>query len=218
MPTFRRPTAVVAVAVSAVLFTAGGAYAYWSVSGTGTGSVTVATVKPLVIQQADVKDLALGRPADLNGTVTNPNDFEASLLGTEITVKVKFDVDHHDCDVTNFAIVAPSTKATLIRANGTLELDKGSITMLNTTTDQAACHGATLTLDYLLRQAPTVPSAKAPAPASSVPATPEPTTSTTTPQTPPNTAEPKSTPVTPVAGSTAATGSTATAEVTTSVP
>jgi hypothetical protein len=170
MRPIHKPTAVVAVAAAAILVTAGGAYGYWTTSGAGAGRVTVATVKPLVIKQVHVKDLALGRPADLHGTVTNPNDFQASLLGTVITVKVTFDGHHHGCDITNFAIRAPSTKATLIEANSTIDLDKGSITMVNKTTDQAACHGATLTLDYRLKQGPATPHAAQVPQASSDPA------------------------------------------------
>jgi hypothetical protein len=192
-----------ALAASAVLFTAGGAYAYWSVSGGGTGVVTVATVKPLVIDQVRVKDLALGRAEELNGKVTNPNDFEASLLGTLITVKVIPDAHHKDCDVTNFAIEAPSTQATHIRANGTLKLDKGSITMLNTRTDQAACHGATLTLKYLLKQKPATSPEKAPVAPGGVTSTVEPTTPWTILQTPPSSVGPTAGPTSTTASSSA---------------
>jgi len=204
MPTLRRPTAVLALAASAVLLTAGGSYAYWLVSGSGTGLVKVATVKPLVIEQIGVKDLALGRPADLNAKVTNPNHFEASLLGTEVTVTVVADAGHHDCNTANFSIEAPSTRATLIKANGTLRLDKGSITMLNTRTDQAACHGATLTLKYLLTQKPAPSPEKAPVAPGGVTSTAEPTTPWTTLRTPASSVGPTAGPT-----STAASSSTA---------
>jgi hypothetical protein len=214
-PTHHRPAAVLALAASTVLFTAGGAYAYWSVSGSGTGQVTVAPVKPLVIEQARVKGLVLGRSADLNGKVTNPNDFEASLLGTEITVKVISDAHHQGCDVRNFAIEAPSTKATLIKSNGTLKLDKGSITMLNTRTDQAACHGATLTLEYRLQQAPKATPAQAPAASGGVTSTTAPTTPCTTRQTPSSSIGPTAGPTSTIAlTSTARATSTATATAT----
>jgi hypothetical protein len=152
-----RPTAVMALVASGIVFTAGGAYAYRTAIGAGVGTVSVAAVEPLVIEQTPVNDLALGGPADLTGKVTNPNDFEASLLATVITVKVTADADHPGCDIKNFAVKAPSTKAELIEAKGSIELDKGSITLLNTTLDQAACHGATLTLKYQLTRAPSSP-------------------------------------------------------------
>jgi hypothetical protein len=157
MHTLSKPIAVVALTASALLVSAGGAYAYWTASGTGTGTVTVASIKPLLIEQVDVKDLALGSPAELHAKVSNPNDFEASLLGTQITVRVIVDVSHRTCDAANFAIAAPSTKAELIKANSSIDLDKGSITLLNTTAQQAACQGATVTLAYQLKQKPSTP-------------------------------------------------------------
>jgi len=220
MPTLRRPTAVLALAASAILLTGGGAYAYLSISGSGTGLVTLATVKPLVIEQVSVKDLALGRPADLFGTVTNPNDFDASLLGTEITVKVISDADHPDCDIRNFAIEAPSTKAELIKADGVLELDKGSITLLNATTDQAACHGATLKLEYVLKQALTAPTTKASAAPGSVTSTADKsTTPCTSKPTAASSVEPTTGPTSnPTTTSTAMATATATADATSALP
>jgi hypothetical protein len=156
MHQLRNPTAV-ALATTALLLSAGGAYAYWAVNGAGTGTVTVATVKPLVIEQVDVKGLVLGRPAELSGKINNPNDFQASLLGNAISVKVTLDRGHQRCDIANFSITPPSSTAKLIEANGSVELDKGSITLLNTELDQAACQGATLTLDYLLTTQHTPP-------------------------------------------------------------
>jgi hypothetical protein len=147
----RKPSTVVAVAAAAVMFSAGGAYAYWAVTGAGQGTATIATVKQLEIRQTDVRGLTLGRAVELKGKITNPNDFEASLLGTHITVKASADKDHRPCNLENFAIVAPSTKAKSILAKGDANFEEGSITMLNTRYDQAACQGATITLDYLLK-------------------------------------------------------------------
>lgn len=147
----RKPSMVVALAAAAVIFGAGGAYAYWVVTGAGRGTATVATVKPLEIQQSEVKGLVLGRSAELKGKITNPNDFEASLLGTHITVKASMDKAHLGCSLENFAILTPSTKVKSVLANGEVSFEGGSITLLNTRYDQAACQGATITLDYLLK-------------------------------------------------------------------
>jgi hypothetical protein len=134
-----------------ILASAGGAHAYWTVSGAGMGTATIATVKPLEIRQTEVKGLVLGRCAELKGKITNPNDFEASLLGTHITVKASVDQDHLGCSLGNFAIQTPSTKPKSILANGEVSFEGGSITLLNTRNDQAACQGATITLEYLLK-------------------------------------------------------------------
>ena len=148
-----KPSVVVAIAAAVVMFSAGGAYAYWMVTGAGRGTATIATVKPLEIHQAEVKGLVLGRSAELKGKVSNPNDFEAILLGTHITVKATADKDHHGCSLENFAIVSPSTSAKVksVLAKAEVDFAGGSITLLNTRNDQAACQGATITLDYLLK-------------------------------------------------------------------
>lgn len=149
---FTRSTAAVILAATAVLGSAGGAYAYWRVSGAGTGTVAVATVTPLEVKQFAVTGLVLGRSVPLTGEVRNPNDFEASLIGTHFTVTPTVDQAHRRCTpATNFEIVAPTTKAKSIPANGTVEFNKGTITLLDTGSDQAVCQGATLTLDYLLK-------------------------------------------------------------------
>jgi len=100
------------------------------------------------ISQMEVKDLTLGRTSELKGKISNPNDFEASLLGTHITVKATVDKDHHECSLENFAIVTPTTKAKSVLAKGDVSFEGGSITLLNTRSDQATCQGATITLDY----------------------------------------------------------------------
>jgi len=147
----RKPSVVVAVAAAAVVFSAGGAYAYWVVTGAGKGTATVASVKPLEIKQTEVKGLTLGRAVELKGKVTNRNDFEASLIGTHLSVKTGMDPDHRGCDLSNFVVVVPTIKATTIPAGGSADFGAGLITMLNTNSNQAPCQGATVTLDYLLK-------------------------------------------------------------------
>lgn len=51
----------------------------------------------------------------------------------------------------NFAVVTPSTKAKSVLANDAVSFEGGSITLLNARYDQAACQGATITLDYPLK-------------------------------------------------------------------
>jgi hypothetical protein len=147
----RKTCLVVAVAAAAAMFSAGGASAYWVVTGSGQGTAAVATVKPMEIKQEKAKGLTLGRTVELKGKVSNPNDFEASLLGTHITVKASVDKDHHGCSLENFAIVRPTTTVDSVLAKGDASFGGGSITLLNTRYDQAACHGATITLEYLLK-------------------------------------------------------------------
>ena len=146
-----RPATVITVTGLALLLSAGGAYAYWTVTGSGSSTATIATVKPLVITPVDITGMVLGKAVPLTGEVGNPNDFEASLAGTVFTVKVTADRKHRQCGPTNFEIVVPTTTAKTIPAKGTAAFDKGTITLVDDGSDQAACQGATLTLDYLLK-------------------------------------------------------------------
>jgi hypothetical protein len=148
---FRRSAATLTIVGLAVLASASSAYAYWTVYGSGTSTATVATVKPLVIDPVDIKDMVIGRPASLNGEVRNPNNFEASLTDVRLTVTMKVDQDHRGCTAKDFTLAPPTTTAKLIKANGKATFDGGTITLIDTGTDQAACQGATLTLDYLLK-------------------------------------------------------------------
>ena len=147
---YRKPI-VVGLAAAAVVLSGGGAYAYWTTTGSGHSTATVATIKPLDIKAVDVVGLVMGRSAPLTGKISNPNDSEMSLIGTHITVKLSLDRRHVGCGPENFKVTPPSTKATKVPAHGSVNLEPGSMTMLNTTKDQSACQGATVTLDYLLK-------------------------------------------------------------------
>jgi hypothetical protein len=147
----RRSAATLTLAGLAVLATTSSAYAYWTVSGSGTGTATVTTFKPLVIDPVDIKNMVIGRPAPLKGEVRNPNNFEVSLTGLQLTVKVKADQAHRACvDRKNIRVVAPKITATLIKANDTTSFDGGTITIIAFGAAKTACQGATLTLDYAL--------------------------------------------------------------------
>ena len=101
---------MITVAGLALVLSAGGAYAYWTVKGAGQSTATVATVKPLVITPVDIKDMVLDTAVPLTGEVSNPNDFAASLIGTAFTVEPTVDAEHSKCLLMNFEIVVPNTK------------------------------------------------------------------------------------------------------------
>lgn len=147
----RKSVSIVGIAAVAVLVSGGSAYAYWAVNGAGSSTVTVAEIKPLVVDAVQIKDLVIGIPKPITGEVKNPNDFEVSLLGTLITVTVTADTAHRDCGPENFQVAAPKTTAKIIDPQGSVPFKDGSITMVNTSQNQIACQGAVLTLDYLLK-------------------------------------------------------------------
>lgn len=61
----------------------GTAYAYFSASGSGTGHATVASLDPVVVEQATAApgDLYPGEKAPLSLRITNPNDVALTLVG-----------------------------------------------------------------------------------------------------------------------------------------
>lgn len=149
----RRSSAVITLASAAVLVTAGTALAYWTVTGSGTGTATVAEVQPLVIEPAAVVGLVIGQPLELAGVVTNPNAFDVSVIESVFSVVGTTDAAHRGCVVAdNFQLVMPSMTATSVLANSSVSFGDGSIMLLDRPdVDQAACQGATITLAYTLR-------------------------------------------------------------------
>lgn len=149
----RRYSAALTLAAAAVLVTAGSALAYWSITGSGTGTATVATVQPLVIEPVAIVGLVIGQPLELEGVVTNPNPFDVSVIETSFSVEGTVDEAHQGCVVSdNFQLLMPSMAATSVLANSSAPFGGGSIMLVDRPdVDQAECQGATITLEYTLR-------------------------------------------------------------------
>lgn len=82
---------IAAVAVGAVALTGTGvAYAFWTTGGSGTGSATVGTDSPVtVVASPDANEVPLvpgGAVNSLKLVVTNPNSYDVSLAGREVTI------------------------------------------------------------------------------------------------------------------------------------
>lgn len=144
-----------AVATTVALLAGGGAaYAYWTNSGTGTGSATTGNnVAVTVNQSSTIAGMYPGQPAQtLAGDFTNPNAGPAYV--TAVTA-------------TGYTIDAPHVTAGCLLADGNYTLggtatvgadvpaglNKGAwtgltITMNNLGTNQDACKGAVLTINY----------------------------------------------------------------------
>lgn len=148
-----KPGVVTALATAMVLATGGSAYAYWVVNGTGTGTATVAAIRPLQITQDTVVGLVLDKPVTLSGKLKNLNDFEVSLKGTELAVTGTIDTDHAGCVFAdNFTLLAPKPNTKSIAPNDAINVDGGSITLTNDPkVNQVACQEAIVTLTYTLK-------------------------------------------------------------------
>jgi len=154
-----KPGMVTGLALAMVVVTAGGAYAYWSVNGSGTGTATVGGIKSLEIHQQDIRDLMLDKTVPVGVTVKNPNDFQVSLKGiTEFTMTGAVDKDHRGCDFkANFKIHPPFLNPSIkvIGGHESVGFSGGDITLTNDPkVNQIACQGATVRLTYTLSQVP----------------------------------------------------------------
>ena len=164
----RRITAVVAAAVLGVSLAGGAAYAYWTASGTGNGTITQATTTlPLQItQNTPATGLTPGGPAvELTGNVFNPNNFAVHV--TSFTATIAFVVNRSGapaqdgskppCTVDDFTLIdagvvigdVPATVgsgATLV--SGTAPFSGITIALKNTGANQDNCKNVAAQIAY----------------------------------------------------------------------
>ena len=149
-----------AIVVLAAVVAASGlgtlAYGYWTESGSGTGGATAATTSALTVNQTStVTGLYPGStPQGLSGNFDNPNTSQVTL--TSVTASVS-DVQKGGvsiaatCDPSNFSIAGTGT----VGSGGVVPSGsaKGSwsgltIQLLNTSSNQDACKGASPVISY----------------------------------------------------------------------
>lgn len=148
----------VAGITTAALFLVGGgaAYAYWTVSGAGSGSVTTDDVSAVTIEQTTtITNLAPGvAPQTLSGTFTNPNTGPVYI--TSVTVSIgsvtkAAGAPAGTCDATDYTIAGATMPVGAEIPSGTAQgAWTGATIAFNNkaTTNQDACKGATVNLTY----------------------------------------------------------------------
>lgn len=149
---------VIAGAAVVGLVAAGGAFAFWTAGGAGTGSVTTDTTQALVITQtAPVTKLVPGGgPIVLEGTISNPNASEVKISGITATVGTL----PAGCNAADFVFTG-TVPAITVPANATAAPWSGlSISLTNTAANQDACKGLAVPLVFTVgAPAATPPSA-----------------------------------------------------------
>jgi hypothetical protein len=155
----KRSAALLAAGVIG-LATAGGAYAYWTSTGSGTGAATTkAGATNIFTVSGDVA--AAMYPGDteqtVTATVTNNGTENYAVQGIQAYVTT----DKPGCDGSNYLLnraAAPSTAATAVAITvtpvdiaPTKSATAGTFTMQfnNKTTNQDACKGAAVTIHYV---------------------------------------------------------------------
>jgi hypothetical protein len=144
-------------ATVAVALVAGGiAFAFWTQSGTGSGSATAATPLALTVNQTGTPTgLYPGGPAAaLSGTFTNPNSHTVHVSSVTAVVHPfashLVDAAQPDCTEADFAIGGAGTGAIVVPAGpGVVGSWSGlTVRLLDGAGNQDNCKGASITIDY----------------------------------------------------------------------
>lgn len=131
--------------VSAVALTGGVAFAYWTSTGSGTGSATTGTSTAWDVQvdDVDLDNLTPGGPTNTIGfSVQNDNSGVQNLANTVASV---VDTSDPGCGPADFDVSATTITygdvAPGATVNGTF-----TVQMVNTASNQDACKGVTVNL------------------------------------------------------------------------
>jgi hypothetical protein len=142
---------VAALAVAAILAVAGGAYAYFSTTGSGTVTATVGSGSALTIKGTVSGNLYPGSSANVTFTVDNPSSGK-QRVGTISLEKITADAGHSTCSVVttggnpDFSMAGVAVNAVYGPGNNQAVTPTGSLTMNETGINQDGCQGATLTV------------------------------------------------------------------------
>jgi hypothetical protein len=140
----RKKRALGVLSAIAVLAVAGIAVAYWTTTGSGSGTGKVAATNgTLALHGSITNDLTPGSTSAV--TFTADNTGTSSLqVGT---VKAVVSTDKVGCEVADFTIADTEENQVIPAGKSGVALTKnGSITMADTAVSQDACKGATITL------------------------------------------------------------------------
>jgi hypothetical protein len=139
---------VVGTAAAAVVLVGGGiAFAYWSTTGSGSGSATNAASNGTVVLHAAFAG-GLTPGASETVTYTADNAGTSSLRVGTITPTVSIDAAHvtSGCAVTDFTIAPTTSNTTVAATTNGVAAGTGTLFFADTAANQDGCKGATITL------------------------------------------------------------------------
>jgi hypothetical protein len=151
----KRNRKVIVAASASVLLVGGVAFAYWTTSGTGTGTAgTGDTIALVVHQNGPITGLTPGgTPLALSGTFDNPNTSAVHIGGLTATIA---SVSPTTCLASNFAISGTATVPGDIGAGpgtGQGTWSGLKIALTDTGVNQDVCKKAQVTLSYKVANA-----------------------------------------------------------------
>jgi type II secretory pathway pseudopilin PulG len=152
-----RRIVIVGATAGAVLLTGGGAFAFWSSTGTTAGAAEVAAdATDLVVTQVGAPSGLFpgGSPVGIVANVENPSGTDIQLTDVTVTVTDVLDGSGASigagCPTTDFAIADAAYSGELIPAGGvTADETVATIRLKETGVNQDACKGASVVLSLV---------------------------------------------------------------------
>jgi hypothetical protein len=144
--------ALVALGCTIALAAVGVAVAYFTSSGSGTGSAAVGSSSPVTLHATISSTLYPGSSSPVSFTVDNPSS-GSQRVGTITLSSISVDAGHSGCSTTigggnpDFTMAAVTVNKVFGTGNGQSVTPGGTLTMNETGLNQDACQGATLTLN-----------------------------------------------------------------------
>ncbi len=151
----RRKVTAIIVSTAALLAIGGGAYAYWTLSGSGTGSATTGTVSGSITvnQTSVITDLRPGgSPQTLSGDFDNSDS--SPVYVTSVTVSIDSVVTSPvggSCDATDYTLAGATMAVGAEIPSGTNQGSWSGATIAfdnKAGVNQDDCQGATVNLAY----------------------------------------------------------------------
>jgi hypothetical protein len=146
-----RRNALAALACTGAVALAGVAFAYFTSSGSGTGTAAVGSSSAVTLHASISSNLFPGSSSPVTLTVDNPSS-GAQRVGTVTLASISVDAGHSGCSTTisggnpDFSMPAVNVNKVFQPGNGQSVTPNGTLTMNETGLNQDACQGASLTL------------------------------------------------------------------------
>lgn len=149
----RRIALPLLLAVALLVALAGGALAWFTASGSGTGSGADGTVQPVTVQAlagGDAPSSALqpGGTADVILRLSNPNSFALTLTAVTGGSPITADGGHSGCTTTGVSFTSQSGLSITVPSGSSLVHLPGAARM--DTTSSSGCQGATFAIPVTL--------------------------------------------------------------------
>lgn len=158
---FTKKRVLAALSVVGVLAISVAAFAYWTTSGTGSGSATAGTDANVSVAGDPANGIYPGSSVAVTSVITNSSSTQAQQVSNlHVTISVDATSAAAGCHAADFtykadseaAAVDPSNPHTVtlnheIAAGGHYDV-AGKVFMADTAVSQDACKGATINLDY----------------------------------------------------------------------